>query len=154
MAMVVPAALLAYKLFQDSQANGQAQRDATATEAAGLQKMRAMRQGASDLSSYRQSLTPQMLAAMQQQIAQYGGAQNVLGQMYGGHPSAQSGGPPPNMAGPPGGLMGAVPPTLLSRMGPTQPAQGESPGYGMGFGGPPAQLGLPMPSALHNRTVG
>jgi phytoene dehydrogenase-like protein len=53
---------------------------------AGVAKLAAMRQGAQGLETYREGLQPQMMQAMKNQMGAYGGAQNVLSQMYGGHP--------------------------------------------------------------------
>lgn len=113
---------------------------------AGAAKIRAMQAGANQLAVYRPELEQQMLGAMNNQMAAYGPAQNVLSKMYGGHGNP---GPPPGTMGPHvgGRTMSGAPPPQGAPM--SFPVGGNLPqGMGMGFGG---EAGLPPPSQLRRK---
>jgi hypothetical protein len=115
---LAPLAFSAVKSAIDS---GNAQSGDAAMQQAGREKLAAMRQGAQQVEQYRQTLMPQQLQAMQNQMAMYGGAQNVLSQMYGGHPGALTGTrlPPTTTMQQPGMYR---PSGLLGQMSPPGPA--------------------------------
>ena len=134
-----------------------------AQQQAGAAKLAAMRQGAQQMDAYRQGLPSQEMQAMKNEMGQYGGAQNVLAQMYGGTPqmghAIPAGSPPPgtgtlsSMAG--RSLYGAAP-TPGPAINPGTPGgarAGVNPYFGdtqvsrMGFGGE-----MPLPADLARRT--
>lgn len=164
MAMALPIAMFAASIIKSKMDSDAAQAGDAAMRQAGRDKINAMRQGAADVERYRQNLMPQQLQAMQNQMAMYGGAQNVLSQMYGGHPPAQTGTrlpPSTSMQAPgmyrPGGLLGQ-----MGQPGPPPPGYTPPPGGAragnpldfmaapmvpnVGFGGE-----MPFPSALRRK---
>lgn len=147
MAWVVPLAMVAASFIKSKMDSDSAESQDDAMRAAGAEKLRVMREGAGQVEGYRQSLTPQMMQAMQNQMAQYGGARNVLSQMYGGGGGGSGGPPPPTQPGfnpgqrqiPRGRIFGQ---TALERPGLPMPAQlmgrpyePPPPTIGIGFGG-------------------
>lgn len=135
-------------LFDSSSGSGP-DAAAAAQAAAGQAKLAAMKQGAQSLDNYRQTLPPAMLKGMQNQMGAYGPAQNVLQQMYGGHPgmpadtTRQMGimGPPPTMSDHAGGRGLVMPQPIgqMGQMGPP-PAMSDHAG-GQGLIPMPAELG-------------
>lgn len=155
---------LAFEVGKSIYDASQAQSKDAAMQQAGQDKINAMRQGAGQVNAYRQSLTPQMLQAMQNQMGAYGGAQNVLSQMYGGPPPMGQRIQPGTA--PPGGTYSAIAGRpLIGQMQAPGPAinpgtpggarAGANPYFGqqqvpnMGFGGE-----MPMPLDLMRRRVG
>lgn len=154
MAAVLPIAMFAGSLIKSKFDSDAAQSQDAAMRAAGAAKLRAMREGAGQMEAYRQSLSPQMLLAMNNRMQAYAPAQGVLSQMYGGHQQAPMGQMMPRQPG-----LGPVAggPTLLGQMGRPGPAinpgtpggarAGSNPYFGeqfvpnVGFGGE-----LPMPT--------
>lgn len=127
---LLPIAFGAVKTYIDEQNAKSADK---AQAAAGAEKLRLMREGAHQVSDYRQQLTPQMLQAMKNQMGAYGGARSVLSQMYGGGGSGQASpqpgaGPLSNQASMGGGAFGvsqAVQPSVLRSMTPAGAQQGQ-----------------------------
>jgi hypothetical protein len=158
MAAIIPVAFSVAKSLWDE---AQAESKDAATRAAGRAKLEAMRQGAGQMESYRQSLRPQMLQAMQNRMQAYTPSQSVLSQMYGGHPPPQMGQLMPHGTTPRPVAGG---PTLLGQMATPGPAinpgtpggarAGANPYFGqqfapnVGFGGE-----MPMPADLLRRRV-
>ena len=165
MAMAIPIAMLAASVIKSKMDSDAATSQDDAMRQAGAAKIAAMRQGAGQVENYRQGLTPQMMQAMQNQMGAYGGAQNVLAQMYGGRPGTPMGQMPSTPAraeaagsfrgmdrlpilgaqtnlAPPGG------PLQMPRSGPILGGP-QAPNMRVGFGGE-----LPMPMDLLGRQVG
>lgn len=162
MAMALPALMFGASILKSKMDSDAATSQDDAMRRAGQAKIDAMRQGAGQMENYRQQLPPQMMQAMQNQMGAYGGAQNVLAQMYGGRPGAPMG----QMPGAPaaGSFRAMGNRTLLGQMGAPGPAinpgtpggarAGANPYFGerfvprMGFGGE-----MPLPAQLLRRKV-
>lgn len=154
MAMALPIAMFAGSMIKSYMDDQSAKSQDDQMRQAAAAKLAAMRQGAQQMESYRQGLTPQMLTAMNNRMQAYTPAQNVLSQMYGGHPTPPMGQMPTQPgAGSFGGMAGRP---LIGQMQPPGPAinpgtpggarAGANPYFGqqqvpsMGFGGE-----MPMP---------